>query len=358
MEILLPKRFFGTAAVFALITALAWPAAPRPVEAGFAGPYLAARHASFETDFRQAVRYFERANTQDPGNPQLLEAITASYASLGEMEKAASFADKMIDGGINSQIAHLARMVRAGQNGDFDTVLAQLGAGEDVGPLVDGLVKGWAELGRSDVNAALEAFDLIASERGLQGFANYHKALAMASVGDFESAAAILESDTGAAQATRRGVMAHAQILSQLGRNDEALDLMAQMFTTRLDPGLAALKALMQTHGDLPIVHTTLGDVLRQEKRFEEAVAAYDAAIEIYGEPAPGQWFVYFARAIGHERLGDWPKAEADFRQALELNPDQPQVLNYLGEDDDPIEQVIAIGPLARSASARPMAAA
>ena len=39
----------------------------------------------------------------------------------------------------------------------------------------------------------------------------------------------------------------------------------------------------------------------------------------------------YFARAISHERQKRWPLAEADFRKALELNPGQPQVLNYLG---------------------------
>ena len=32
-----------------------------------------------------------------------------------------------------------------------------------------------------------------------------------------------------------------------------------------------------------------------------------------------------------NERLDAWPEAEADFRAALELNPDNPSVLNYLG---------------------------
>src|SRR5690606_38307184 len=36
-------------------------------------------------------------------------------------------------------------------------------------------------------------------------------------------------------------------------------------------------------------------------------------------------------RGIAYERAKEWPKAEADFLRALELNPDQPQVLNYLG---------------------------
>jgi nucleoid-associated protein YgaU len=34
---------------------------------------------------------------------------------------------------------------------------------------------------------------------------------------------------------------------------------------------------------------------------------------------------------VSFERSKRWPEAESDFRTALELNPDQPQVLNYLG---------------------------
>ena len=36
-------------------------------------------------------------------------------------------------------------------------------------------------------------------------------------------------------------------------------------------------------------------------------------------------------RGIAYERTRQWDKAEPNFRKALELFPDQPQVLNYLG---------------------------
>ena len=39
----------------------------------------------------------------------------------------------------------------------------------------------------------------------------------------------------------------------------------------------------------------------------------------------------YYQRGIAYERLKEWDKAEPNFRKALELSPDQPQVLNYLG---------------------------
>jgi Flp pilus assembly protein TadD len=42
-------------------------------------------------------------------------------------------------------------------------------------------------------------------------------------------------------------------------------------------------------------------------------------------------WTLVDFRGICFERSKQWPKAEADFKKALELYPDQPQVLNYLG---------------------------
>ena len=40
---------------------------------------------------------------------------------------------------------------------------------------------------------------------------------------------------------------------------------------------------------------------------------------------------MYYSRGIAYERTGQWTRAEADFHRALELSPDQPSVLNYLG---------------------------
>ncbi|MEO1138840.1 MAG: tetratricopeptide repeat protein, partial [Pseudomonadota bacterium] len=99
----------------------------------------------------------------------------------------------------------------------------------------------------------------------------------------------------------------------------------------KTDAAIEVLEQLQQSHPELPLVHVSAGDLYRQDERYADAVVAYNTALEIYSERQSDQWFVYYARAISHERLGVWEKAEADFRKALELNPDHPQVLNYLG---------------------------
>ena len=47
--------------------------------------------------------------------------------------------------------------------------------------------------------------------------------------------------------------------------------------------------------------------------------------------PGPQHWSLYFSRAVVLERSGKWPRAEQDLLKALELEPEQPSVLNYLG---------------------------
>ena len=97
------------------------------------------------------------------------------------------------------------------------------------------------------------------------------------------------------------------------------------------DRALGVLQELAETHSDAGHVHMALGDLLRRMKRYEEAVNAYTAAIELTPQPTRNNWPLFYMRGMSYERSGVWHLAEADFRRALELRPDQPSVLNYLG---------------------------
>jgi len=99
----------------------------------------------------------------------------------------------------------------------------------------------------------------------------------------------------------------------------------------KADAAIEALQTLARSHGDLLGVQFALGDLLRSEDRFDEAEVAYTAALDLAKAAKSENWVLYFYRGICHEQSNDWAPAEADFRKALELNPTQPQVLNYLG---------------------------
>lgn len=78
--------------------------------------------------------------------------------------------------------------------------------------------------------------------------------------------------------------------------------------------------------------YLSYGSVLSDAKDYAEMAANYDRAVEVIGNNVkPQNWSIFFQRGIAYERLKQWDKAEPNFLKALELNPDQPQVLNYLG---------------------------
>lgn len=437
-----------------------------------AGAYLAGRHAAVKSDYREAARYYAEALARDSSNVELIESTVLSYLSLGRVEQAVPLARVLEQKNQTSQVARMVITADLAQREEYGELLSRASDSEGIGPWVDGLVKAWAHVGKGDVTSAMVAFDALSKEAGMQGFVLYHKALALASVGDFEGAERIFgTAAAGAAGQTRRGVMAHAVVLAQLERHEDALAVLQTSFGDATDPELdqmiVALKAkeplpftlvrdaksgiaevfftfaavlksetagdyyvllysrvarflrpghvdallltagllenlgqndlaieeykavpaddpafhvaelgradtlrrsgkedqaievleqLARSHGDLAVVHSTLGDAQRGQGNFADAIAAYDRAIARIADTARARWVLYYSRGIAYERSGNAEMSEADFRAALAINPEQPQVLNYLGysmveqnrnleEALDMIERAVAASP-------------
>ncbi|MGD9537576.1 MAG: tetratricopeptide repeat protein [Alphaproteobacteria bacterium] len=99
----------------------------------------------------------------------------------------------------------------------------------------------------------------------------------------------------------------------------------------RVDEAVEKLNAAIAERPDRADAAITLGDVLRQAERYREAAEAYDVAFSRIHEIEQRHWSLYYVRGISNERIKNWQRAEDDFLRALELEPDQPLVLNYLG---------------------------
>ncbi len=435
------------------------------------GPYLAGRQAIFQNDYTAAERYFAQALRADPENHKLLESVVVARLSLGELQRAQPVARTVVEMDLPSQAARMVIAANLVADDKLDELLALEPETQGVGPLVDGLMLGWAHIGQGSMTKAMDQFDQVATQEGLREFALYHKALALASVGDFEGAEAIFAADEGAvAKFTRRAALARVEVLSQLDRNQDALAFLDDVFAAGSDPSIESYEArltaeetlpfthvrtaqdgmaevffsvgaalsteaaenyvllyaqtaaflrpdhvdaillsaelldeleqydlaveayrkvpaessdyhaaelgraevlgragktdaaaeVLQTlatqNSNLPSVHVALADLQRRQENYADAVETYDKAIELIEGGVGGNWFLYYARGISHERLKNWDQAEADFRQALELNPDQPQVLNYLGyslvERREKLDE--ALNMIERAVTARP----
>src|SRR5215211_4865912 len=75
-----------------------------------------------------------------------------------------------------------------------------------------------------------------------------------------------------------------------------------------------------------------LGNIERGRKKFADCVQTYSMGIDAMPAAAEkNAWVTYYYRGICEERSKQWIKAETDMRKALEMQPEQPHVLNYLG---------------------------
>ncbi len=102
----------------------------------------------------------------------------------------------------------------------------------------------------------------------------------------------------------------------------------AQLESARDGAVIADVGAVARDDIDL---YNALGKLYLDEKKYSEAVLNYSKAIDTLGKPRASDWFYFYGRGISYERMKDWPKAESDFKQALKLSPNRPDVLNYLG---------------------------
>ena len=411
--------------------------------------------------------------TLDPENAGILTNAVVTQVALGDVGTARPLADRLETVDPNNQVATLVRLGDTLAADDFAAASGILDkAGDTLNPLLADLVAGWIDVGGDDVSAARAQFDGMTGGDALAAYGQYHEALALAFAGDFVSAETILAGgEDGPLHLNRSSIVAHAEILAQIGREADAVQVIddalaggvpdaplldlrdrlsageevpfdvitvardgaAEAFLTLADAlngpdsqrvalihariaghirpdlieadllaaelleeqaqyalataalaavpetspwfitaqirrantqreagdpdaGIVTLTELAASNPDQIEVQSALGDALRMAERYPESVAAYDAAIALIATPMPLHWPLYYTRGIANERAGNWPAAEADFRAALDLEPDQPLVLNYLGyslvEKHENLDE--ALGMIERASKAEP----
>jgi tetratricopeptide (TPR) repeat protein len=100
----------------------------------------------------------------------------------------------------------------------------------------------------------------------------------------------------------------------------------------RSDEAITILKGVTaEDSKDLEAI-MALGNIERGRKKFADCAETYSKGIDALPNPNDkGAWVNYYFRGICEERSKQWSKAEVDMKKALELQPEQPHVLNYLG---------------------------
>ncbi|MDQ2801526.1 MAG: tetratricopeptide repeat protein [Pseudomonadota bacterium] len=128
-----------------------------------------------------------------------------------------------------------------------------------------------------------------------------------------------------------------ARALTRLPGNDPLIALvrlrqarLAQQ-TGKTLTALHEFEALAHDYPQSPLPYAQQAAILRKQGRFADAIGAYDQALARTGTASPASWPLFYDRGVAYELAQQWSRAEADFKRALALAPNEPVVLNYLG---------------------------
>lgn len=101
-----------------------------------------------------------------------------------------------------------------------------------------------------------------------------------------------------------------------------------------------------------------LADLLRAGGQWNESVAVLDPIIA--RETTTPDWRLLYLRAVALEQAKRWPEAERDLQAALKINPDEPELLNFLGytwiDRNEHLSE--ALGMVQKAVAARPQSGA
>ncbi|MBB5046706.1 tetratricopeptide (TPR) repeat protein [Rhodopseudomonas rhenobacensis] len=198
-------------------------------------------------------------------------------------------------------------------------------AGKKLPPLVDSAQAGAAEalygIGASLTRRGGEDLALVYLQLAL--YLQPQHSLALLSLGDlYESvkkpqmAIQAYERVPASSPLKRNAQIQLATDLDAADRSEEAIKILKEV--TAEDP--KDLEAIM-----------ALGNIERGRKKFADCAVTYSQGIDVLSGAEKNNWVYYYFRGICEERSKQWSKAETDMKKALELQPEQPHVLNYLG---------------------------
>jgi tetratricopeptide (TPR) repeat protein len=201
----------------------------------------------------------------------------------------------------------------------------KLKAGEKLPPLIANVQAGAAEalygLGASLGRRGGEDLGLVYLQLSL--FLSPNHPLALLSLADLYEALKKPELAIKIYDRVPTNSPLHRNAAIQMAANLDSLD--------RADEAQKHLEALIKQNPDDLETVMALGNVLRGHKKFAECANVYSKGASAIQKPEKSNWVVFYFRGICYERSKQWAKAEADLTKALELFPDQPHVLNYLG---------------------------
>ncbi len=260
---------------------------------------------------KEAVKRFERAYKLDNGALRVVQAYGSVLSRLGQKDEALKVFDVF-----DKALPRHPLIV---------TDIQAINRGEKLVPLVETAQAGAAEalygLGAALGRRGGEDLGLVYLQLAL--YLAPQNAMALLSLAD------IFEGIKKPELAIRTYERVPAQ--SPLRRNADIQQAINLDTVERTEEAKARLQRLVTEHPDDFEALIALGNILRARKSYADCADIYGRVIAQIQRPTRANWTTFYFRGICYERAKKWSAAEADLKKALELYPDQPHALNYLG---------------------------
>ena len=220
---------------------------------GDTAAYLIAKTAERHSDYARASEAWQSVLSASAFREDVAESAISNALNAGDMTAAIALSKELAARGHESQIAALALVVDMAQRGAWTELADGLADGLSVGPLVNGLAKGWAAAGIGRADEASEAFDRVASTPGLRTFGLMHKAYALGALGDDVAAEMVWGKGDGGKplRLSRQSALARIAGLARIGREGAAVAVLDKLFDGSGDAGAAALRDAI-LRGEVP----------------------------------------------------------------------------------------------------------
>ncbi len=263
-----------------------------------------------------AAAYEEAANSPDASAApeawlRMMESYARFYARDGKTKEASAVLDRAME--IAPERPPLLALKKS------------IAAGEKAEPMLASPSDGMAEV--------LLGLGVAIRRDGAEGFSKLYLQLALAAKPESDVALIQLASIAEALDQQEVAIANYNAVpaASPFKRGAELQAGLNLADMEKVDEAVKQLTTLVDADPTDTRAYLALGGVHSSNKDFKAAAAVYDKAATAIGTADRNDWNLFYQRGIAHERTKNWPAAEASFKEALKLYPDQPQVLNYLG---------------------------
>jgi tetratricopeptide (TPR) repeat protein len=328
-------------------------------------------------EFGKAAEVYKRAATLDPDNIEIQKSLAQALFFTDKLDEAAAIYERLLKAEPNDGLA----MLRLGQiyrrQGKFTQARQHLGSAAQAFPDIMEVQFNLVLLDRDEgliQNALTRTTDILKkterangryseSERQYRRVFLTHAGMLNGMLGNYDAAiTAYLElkvitpENDGRVDALIIDTYREARNLDKaLAHSEQALaatpdsrplqmihaDLIAEK--GRVADGIQALQKLATGSDEDLLLMSSMTNIYQRAKRYAEAQGVVDAAMKRW----PDNFQVYFMQGSLYEQQKKYSEAERAFRRSLELDKDNPAVLNYLGymlaDQNDKLQEAVAM---------------